>query len=474
MAAQGVTAADLRDIQGLVYSAWNTQHGHAAFVFVRLGASAPDARRWLAGTLASVTPAARAARPHAHVRYQVALAPSGLAKLGAPRTVSDALPEEAKAGMWSRKALLGDDAAPRWELGDAGDPLDALVMIYTRDAAEREQLVAAEGERARVTGAAIAHVQLTDPLRDREHFGFADGLAQPYLPGPPELVGPPRPGQRVIATGEILLGYENAYGYQPAAPKWTAAADDPFGRNGTYLVFRKLEQDVPALWRWLAANAEALKATELAGIEEPLEYLAAKVMGRWRSGASLMLAPDKDNKAVAIPDRINAFDYARDDAAGLRCPIAAHVRRANPRDARGDDAEASLKVVDRHRILRRGRSYGIAMTIEEALAHVAAPGDATRGLYFISLQASIARGFEFIQQTWLGSPGFNGLHHEVDPIMGNQPQGGDPTAPRYYTIPASPVRLRLANVPRVVRARGGGYFFLPSLSALAQLAGAPA
>ncbi len=471
MAAEGVTAADLREIQGLVYSAWNTQHAYAAFVFVRLGASAPDARRWLAGTLASVTPAARAERPHEHVRYQLALAPSGLAKLGAPRTVLDALPEEAKDGMWSRKAFLGDDRAPRWELGDEGDDLDALVMIYTRDAADREQLVAVEGARARAAGATVAHVQLTDPLRNREHFGFADGLAQPYLPGPPALTGPQRPGQRVIATGEILLGYENAYGYQPAAPKWTGAADDAFGKNGTYLVFRKLEQDVPALWQWLAANAEALRATELADVEEPLEYLAAKVMGRWRSGASLMLAPARDDKAMAIPDKINAFDYERDDAAGLRCPIAAHVRRANPRDARGDDADASLKVVDRHRIVRRGRSYGTPMTVAEALAHVARPGEPTRGLYFICLQASIARGFEFIQQTWLGSPGFNGLHHEVDPIMGNQPQG-DPTAPRYFTIPRSPVRLRLANVPRVVRARGGGYFFLPSRSALAQLAGA--
>ncbi len=142
--------------------------------------------------------------------------------------------------------------------------------------------------------------------------------------------------------------------------------------------------------------------------------------------------------------------------------MSSHVRRANPRDARGGTASESESVVSRHRILRRGRSYGLPLAEKAALAGL--DDRAPRGLYFISLQASIARGFEFIQQTWLSNPGFSGLFNEPDPIMGN----GDGTSE--CSIPGSPVRLRLANVPIVVTVMGGGYFFLPSLSALAHIA----
>ncbi len=134
------------------------------------------------------------------------------------------------------------------------------------------------------------------------------------------------------------------------------------------------------------------------------------------------------------------------------------MRRANPRDARGGSASVSDKVVARHRILRRGRSFG------PPIADRTVDDGVTRGLYFICLQASIARGFEFVQQTWLGNPGFHGLSYEVDPIMGN----GDGTGA--VTIPAEPFRHRLTNVPDVVRVLGGGYFFLPSLRALSMLA----
>ena len=142
-----------------------------------------------------------------------------------------------------------------------------------------------------------------------------------------------------------------------------------------------------------------------------------------------------------------------------------HVRRANPRDGRGGTAQQSEDVVNRHRILRRGRSYGPRLSPEDARA--GRDDGAERGLYFLCLQSSVARGFEFIQQTWLANPGFLGLHREPDPIVGNC--GGQ----YHITIPAEPVRLRLTNVPTVVTHRGGGYFFVPSLSALARIAAGP-
>ena len=180
-------------------------------------------------------------------------------------------------------------------------------------------------------------------------------------------------------------------------------------------------------------------------------------MGRWPSGASLAQTWLQDDPAYADKAKLEAFAYQAADGDGARCPIASHVRRANPRDARGGSASDSLSVVARHRIVRRGRPFGPPVG-----DHLVDDG-ATRGLYFICLQASIARGFEFIQQTWLGNHGFHGLYQEVDPVMGN----GDNTGA--VTIPAAPFRYRLTDVPDVVHVMGGGYFLLPSRAAIAKL-----
>lgn len=227
-------------------------------------------------------------------------------------------------------------------------------------------------------------------------------------------------------------------------------------------MFRKLEQHVERFWKYLRDQAEDLEPNNAQASKELTELLAAKMVGRWKSGASLVLTPERDDKRFATMENINKFGYHALDPHGDRCPISSHVRRANPRDARGDDPKESRTVVERHRILRRGRSYGTPLPDSDAYA---GKGDGQpRGLYFICLQSSIARGFEFIQQTWLSNPGFNGMFCEPDPIMGNS--DGD----RDMTIPMSPLRLRLPKVPIMVTVKGGGYFLMPSLSALARIA----
>nr|MDQ3370522.1 Dyp-type peroxidase [Myxococcota bacterium] len=379
----------------------------------------------------------------------------GLRKLGVPEDVLDALPQEAKVGMASRARILGDDEPTGWELGRDNE-LDVLVMIFARDEAARAVQLAAIVDGLRAAGAAVRPAELSCKLDREEHFGFADGVSQPTLAHPE---GTRDAGEPPLATGEILLGYRNGYGKLPASPQWR---DFDLGHNGTYLVFRKLHQHVATFWSYVAAQARALEP-DPALAAELTELLAAKLVGRWKSGASLVHAPDRDDASWARRDRINEFGYLVEDPHGLRCPISSHVRRANPRDARGGTAADSLGVVNRHRILRRGRSYGPVLPDAAALA--GHDDGAPRGLYFLCLQASIARGFEFIQQTWLSNPGFNGLFCEPDPIMGN----GDGTSA--FSIPADPVRLRLANVPRVVTVLGGGYFFLPSLAALARISG---
>jgi len=447
--------ADLADIQGIVYSGW-TDHPYAGFVFATLGPDAAASRAWLDSLRHSVTPVAkRCRRPQG--RLQVALSPSGLAALGVPHDVIAMMPVEATEGMATRQRALADSDPATWKLGGPTDPLDVLVMVYARTGEDRDAQVQRERAALEAAGARVVASETSGPLVKNEHFGFADGVSQPFLSGQHTR---PRPGEDRIATGEIVLGYRNAYGKLPITPQW---GNCDLGRNGTYLVFRKLQQHVAAFWGWVADQARHLGGSDPAAVDALTAKLGAKVMGRWISGASLVLTPDHDDRAFATLDRINAFAYLDRDADGLACPIASHARRANPRDARGGPAEMSTKVVNRHRILRRGRSYGPQLPYEAAIA--GRDDGAQRGLYFICLQASIARGFEFIQQTWLANPGFLGLNGEPDPII-----GGGGGRPAYLTIPADPIRLRLPNVPAVVHNLGGGYFFVPSLAALERIA----
>jgi Dyp-type peroxidase family len=356
--------------------------------------------------------------------------------------------------MALRARILGDDDPKHWELGSENE-LDVLVMVFARTEQRRAELMAEHRQLLVDAGASVRDDELSYHLGGKEHFGFADGVSQPFLAGKQDT---PKNGEPVVKTGEILLGYPNAYDKLPVSPQW---GDFDFGRNGSYLVFRKLHQHVDRFWGYVAEQASVLEPDAIAA-SKLTQLLAAKLVGRWKSGAPLVHTPDRDDPEYATPERINAFGFHKEDPHGERCPVSSHVRRANPRDARGNDPSESVKVVNRHRILRRGRSYGPPLPDEDALA--GRDDRNPRGLYFISLQASIARGFEFIQQTWLSNPGFNGLFCEPDPIMGN----GDGTSE--VTIPASPLRLRLANVPSMVTVMGGGYFLLPSLSALAKLA----
>jgi Dyp-type peroxidase family len=449
-------AQDLEDIQGLIYSGWN-DHPHAGFVFASLAGGPAASRGWLDAVRGEVTPAARPRRRH-HGRIQVALSVSGLRALGVPGDVIEMLPPEAQLGMAARQRTLNDNDPAGWQLGRPDQPIDALILVYARDAGTLRQLIDDQLRALRDAGARALDPEIAWPMGQREHFGFADGLSQPHLPG---LHAAPRPGEDPVAAGEILLGYPNAYGRMPITPIWD---EFDLGRNGSYLVFRKLQQDVPALWGWIADHARQLSDGNASEAARLTELLGAKLVGRWRSGAPLTLTPDHDDLAYATPDRLNAFKYLAHDADGMRCPISAHIRRANPRDARGGSARDSETVISRHRILRRGRSYGQPMPYERAIT--GRDDGVARGLYFLCLQSSIARGFEFIQQTWLANPGFLGLHNEPDPIVGGSDDG-------HFTIPAEPTRLRLGNVPSVVTNLGGGYFFLPSLAALARIAAGP-
>jgi deferrochelatase/peroxidase EfeB len=172
------------------------------------------------------------------------------------------------------------------------------------------------------------------------------------------------------------------------------------------------------------------------------------MVGRWPSGAPLVKAPDQDAEALADD---NDFTY-RDDPRGLACPIGAHIRRANPRDSLGTDPAGSLRTSDRHRLLRRARSYDLGR-------------DGGTGLYFICLAGDLGRQFEFVQHTWLNNATFNGLYDDADPLTGPRDPAG-----ATFTVPGRPVRRRYRGLPQFIRTRGGAYFFLPGISAVRYLA----
>jgi Dyp-type peroxidase family len=412
-------------------------------------------RAWLAELVDRVTPALEwdgESTPSATLN--LAITHPGLAALGVPRRLLDSFPDDFREGMAARACAIGDvgvNDPQRWEQELASGPRHVLVSTYCVTGALLEQGAAELRRRIAQAGSGVRIVHevdggLVDHGRhrlSREHFGFADGFSQPDVrgmhSGSREGEGTRhRFGWRSVAPGEFVLGYPDEDGQLPPAP----AA--PLGRNGSFLVVRKLHQHVARFHRFLR---------EAASGEWGEEELAARVVGRWRDGSPLALSPLRPDPAVARSKSINRFGYA-DDPDGLRCPVGAHVRRSNPRDALGWQG----RLTRRHRIIRRGMSYG------EAPVDLAIEDKVERGLLFACYQASISRQFELIQRRWLGDGNAFGLGGDADFLLGPADPDGK------MAIPGHPPKL-LSPIPEFITLRGGDYFFAPGLTALRALAG---
>lgn len=463
------------DIQGLIFSGYKHQPA-GAYIFLRLS-DRDGARAWLRSLLDEVTTAEHRPKVGRKANLNVAFTSTGLLALGLSADTVSTFPIEFQQGMATpnRARQLGDtgDSAPEtWDFGGPDRPVDALLFLFGASEDERAALVAAHRarfaeHRGVVEVALIESVSLGD---DREHFGFRDGISQPSVEG----VRPPRPDeiQTQVKPGEFVLGYTDEYAHAQLAPtmdpdedpddRFPVDGDDEhgrkaFARNGSYVVCRKLHQDVGAFWSFLG---EKTRRTDGAADEEAMVLLGAKCMGRWPSGVSLVHAPDRDPGLPAGERPRNDFNYGIDDQFGQKCPVTAHVRRAHPRDGLPPDPERSDVVNRRHRMLRRGKAYGPPL----AEPRGGVDDGADRGTLFICLQSNLRRQFEFVQQTWLNNAGFDTLYTDRDPIAGAQDGRGT------LTIPGEPFRTRYAGVPRFVRTRGGGYFFLPGVKALRWLA----
>ena len=463
------------DIQGIVLAGFGDL-GHAAYLLLRFTPEGIADRRRLAAALeaaaAEVTPASTRPRDEA---VNLALTMPGLTAMGLPDSAGP-FPPEFLGGMTEpfRSRALGDVAGndpTLWEWGGREETTPhVLLLCYADTAARLDALVGRQRERWEASGLAVmlAEERSTPGLK-YEHFGFRDDVTTIPIEG--GHLSSKRVGRPPVKAGEFVLGYRNEYGRCPATPSLTAGGGGPardLGRNGTFLVFRKLREDAPAFWRYCRQQAERTAATVPGGCGA--EYIAAKMMGRWREGAPLVDHPFAPPPPDTPRDRFDDFQYAEADRNGLRCPVGSHIRRSNPRDALQDlDAASAERIVNRHRIARRGRPYG------EERADPASEADdgKERGILFLCVNADIARQFEFVQQTWLNDPKFGRLWNEPDPVTGSidniQTKDEPPSQPD-FTIPQMPLRVRLRDVPRFVAVRAGAYFFVPGLSTLRFLA----
>ncbi len=436
------TELHLDEIQGNVTP--GLRKNYQAFMLLRFPAGGA-ARAWLRELAPSVTPA-RAVQAFVerlkesrvgdaevrawHTKWvNVAISWPGLATLGAPGLGS--FPEDFQRGLRERAALLADDGTiANWEVGGTPETeAHALVVL----AADAEDDLSAEIERqqALIQTHGLTELktyrgaELVGDLRGHEHFGYRDGISQPDKE--PPGVAP--------AWGEFILGYPNETGQRAPGPDWT--------RNGSYVVFRRLSQDVAGFRRTMAAQASKVNR----GLTP--ELLGAKLVGRWTTGAKLG-NPATETEAPKWPGddaaRVTPEDFAN-DPTGERFPHFAHIRKANPRDP-----EAR-----RHRLIRRGIPYGPPL----------APGTdedgKERGLLFLAYQASLTNQFEHIQRNWLNNAKF------PTPQTGRDPLVSQPGGPHEVILPlkGGPVSIALMQF---VTMTGGGYFFSPSIQALTQLA----
>ncbi|MDD1621326.1 MAG: peroxidase [Methylococcaceae bacterium] len=462
---------------------------------------ADAAKRWLSAAPISN---ALAADRQPGTALQIAFSAAGLRALGVEESVIQGFSDEFITGMSgdeSRSRRLGDvggNAPEYWDWG--GDPQlvpHALLLLYAEKNGIKVWRKTVEVKPFNSAFHLIRQLPTLD-IGEIEPFGFVDGISQPNIDWSRQQSTDPHQRDHysnLLAVGEVVLGYPNEYRQYTARPLIDPkidqfasilpnAEDQPalkdFGRNGSYLVLRQLDQDVPGFWKFLDQAVDS----------DPVlrDQLAAAMVGRQRDGSPLVPLSDDGIPGIPIDDKLNRFNYIT-DPGGNRCPIGAHIRRTNPRTGDlpnvvtgffnrlirilgfgltrpNDDLVASTRF---HRLLRRGRAYGSVLTPENAIK-ANAPA-AERGLQFICLVANINRQFEFVQNAWVMSSKFGGVQQERDPLLGHrQPlKSGIATDEFHRPDPDGPMR-KTCHLPLFITVRGGAYFFMPGLSALKYIA----
>lgn len=526
---------DLADIQGNILTAYgklgfpkgrfmllHVHHGEKARKF--LTAMTPMITTALRWPSSANIPTGRQQAQRPQVAVNIAFTWYGLLALGVPTRTLRGMPDEFIAGMKARAPMLGDDfgGLESWDevwtkAGEdyGANPNTAHILItlnaqMNSDGTAVAALAATTKEiedLCRTIGGVrllIGHnppgrpsqpfqelsaIMARDgegnsrPIR-KEHFGFDDAIGDPIFDGQypdgyeqtlalgngaVDGVGRWRP----LATGEFLLGY-------PDEAQEIAGAAMPlsFSRNGAFMAYRKLHQNVVAFRNFMTETAARFGAVfGIAKPEDAVQTLMAKMAGRWSDGVPLSVAPTLTDWAqfnAKYPsgterDRALANFTFGDDPDGVKCPVTSHMRRVNTRDGMdptGRDPDPSKRngsvLNNRRRILRRGLPYGDSSAgVTDADEH---------GIVMLAVCASLFRQFEFVQQQWINYGLDARAGNDSCPIVGNHPAGGPQAQRAKFVVPADPKSghppFIVEGIPQFVETRGGEYFFVPSMTAL--------
>jgi Dyp-type peroxidase family len=501
----------LHDIQGNILAGFNNDHQR--FLFLRID-DAHKAKTWLKNLIPKVSTTAQVKASNdkfkangkipVHANWlNVAINHPGLEKLGAPN--SQEFPAVFQEGMANRNAHLGDvgpSAPDQWDpwFRDR-DFLDILVLLSADDPGDLAKSLADVIASIDDSGLTLIHTQAGENapgLNGNEHFGFKDGISQPgvkgftlstVLPQPDKVGHQGLPGQDLLWPGEFVLGYPTQDkrrptdfdGPNPAKGPVSASGPD-WTKNGSYLVFRKLGQDVAGFRNSIRANAAALAV-------DP-EVLGAKIVGRFRSGCPM--EPLKDDPTFKIDtnsgdpslsghpnftdqDHKVFFEYGA-DPKGIFVPRSSHIRKAYPRDEQLLKSDGTTPDVEQdflhesdtqtHRVLRRGIPFGVALPMaDKGLSAQVTDDEISRGLLFLCYQSDLERQFEFIQTKWVNNHNFPEPGDGADPVM-SQVSVAPMKCP--FKSQSAPVTFDLKHF---VTTNGGEYFFQPSISALSLISG---
>jgi Dyp-type peroxidase family len=413
-----------------------------------------------------------------------------------------------KNGLARRAALLGDPTDPKspghpdnWVVGGPKNELDILIVV----AGDTRKAVTTCATKLKRALAAVKAKVIAQPGATRddvpgekghEHFGFDDGVSQPGIRGrasadPKDFITPRHvdrsdfpaaalfgyPGQDLVWPGEFVIGYLQT-GPDPLIPGPVLEPTPAWTRNGSFLVYRRLRQDVGLFWRTMRAEAERLAALPGFAKMQDVE-LAAKLVGRWQSGAPLSRTPAKDNAKLGgdqlannhfrfdcdtpklkLVDGTDDFPQAKSDPIGAACPLAAHIRKVNTRDAPSDTGGRSSTY--ERRVLRVGVPFGPSAKDRYAKSR---PSDPDRGLLFLSIQSSIEEQFEFLQARWMNDENRPKAPSGNDMIVGQNAAAADGTR-RCILFGSGLTQAQVEAADQFVIPTGGGYFFVPSISAL--------
>ncbi len=515
----GEPMADLKldNIQGNILAGFNKDF--QTFLFVNFPAGG-DAKGWLKALAPDVATSAEVSAFNTLFKainarrgdeqgtvkatwLNVALSASGLAALGVPQQELEAFSASFRAGMAAQAGAIGDEGANapvHWIEPLGSTEVHALLLLASDDPSDLDEAALREIDRLGEHDLRLLFKQngrARSDLPGHEHFGFKDGVSQPGIRGFTLAANPAdpnqgQPGQDLLWPGEFVLGYPAqqphpeppspmpgppGYGGGEAPPSVSTSEVpvDPgpvsvggpeWAADGSYLVFRRLQQDVEGFGRFMQQSAAAENVSSA--------LLGAKLVGRYKSGCPLEHTSDEPvglDPQVADPSiadasllseaKINNFEYSN-DAEGAIVPRAAHIRKVYPRDeATPGGGEADTQT---HRLLRRGIAYGEpfdpgAPSGSPQAGDVTFPRD--RGLLFLCYQRSLEDQFEFVQRQWVNNPNFPQPEAGQDPVIAQLAE------PRSAHVPG--LGQPQLSIPQFVRTTGGEYFFTPSISALVRL-----